>query len=119
MAEALLTMAGMAVYAGAALLALSQPAHWQASGGKDAPNRRQRLRLRSVGACLYAVAGVALFARDEIGFASLLCLLMAIAGTFATALTLALRPRLLTSLRGIAGSGMFNPSSTHRRSDTR
>lgn len=119
MAEALLALVGLAVYTGAALFALSQPPHWQSSGGKSTPDHRQRLRLRGAGACLFALAGVILFARGDAGFASLLCMLVAIIGTLAAALTLALHPRLFAPLRTVAGSGSINPSSAHHRSDTR
>lgn len=118
MAEMLFGAACVAAYAGAALFALSQAPHWQSSGGDDTPDRRQQRRLRGIGAALLATACTALFLRDDTGFATLLCVLVAIAGAFAAALTLAWRPRLFAPLRVLAG-GTLNPSSACRRSGTR
>ncbi|MDX5445774.1 MAG: DUF3325 domain-containing protein [Zoogloeaceae bacterium] len=119
MAEELLLIAGGTAWAGAALFALSQAPHWQASGGgNEGPDARQRLRLRGAGTGLLTITCAALFARDEAGFAALLCVLVTIAGAFATALTLAWRPRLLAPLRRLAGTAI-SPSSACRRSGTR
>lgn len=118
MADLLFAAACVAAWTGAALFALSQTAHWLASGGKDAPDRRQRLRLRGAGACLLATTCVALFARDDAGFAALLCVLVTITGALAAALTLAWRPRLFAPLRALAG-GTLSPSSACRQSGTR
>ena len=119
MADVLLLIAGGTAWAGAALFALSRAPHWQASGGgNEGPDPRQRLRLRSAGTGLLTVTCAALFARDDAGFAALLCVLVPIAGTFAAALTLTWRPRLLAPLRTLAGKAI-SPSSACRRSGTR
>ncbi len=113
MSLVLIVLAAASAFMGCALLALSQPRHWQAvTGALSLPPRRLRragwgLILASLAACAF---------RDGASLAALLWPLLLMAGALGVAWLLAWRPAAFRGLARLAadqprGSALMQPGS--------
>lgn len=94
-------LAAVCAFAGCALLALSQPRHWQAvTGSATIPPRSSR----RLGGGLVLASLVTCIWRDGASFAALLWPLLLMAGALGVSAVLAWRPASLRPLARLAGT---------------